>query len=95
MIQNNFLLHSNHIISILDLDLEECIIPKDTYLFPTTFYQCKNIKHIEIMSPTKIDNIDFSNMFQDSEQIESITLPKEVKLSNVPISVKIIRNTKR
>lgn len=92
-IQNEFLISENTIVSILNYDLENCIIPKNTSIDWQLLYSCRNIKSIEISKPSKINEIDFNECFSYFvlENLESITIPKSVKLLHVPTSVKIIR----
>lgn len=46
----------------------------------------------EVSLPAKIEAIDCENVFMDCDNLKSITVPKTVKLTNVPRTVQVIRN---
>lgn len=55
-----------------------------------TFKDCKKLKKIIIEKGTKLTELDCDKIFPGCDKLQSITLPKSVKLFNVPGNVQII-----
>lgn len=95
-IENGFLMGGDSIVSVLDLHLEKYTLPKNIQKedFELFIHSCNStIKELVISSPTKIENIDFSDEICSNrlKNLKKISVPKSVKLSHFPTTVQIIR----
>ena len=54
------------------------------------FAYCSALREVSL--PAKIEAINFGSVFMNCDNLKSITVPKSVKLTNVPRTVQVIRN---
>lgn len=95
-IEDVFFMGGDSIYSVLDLKLEKYTLPKNIQKedFELFIHSCySTIKELVISSPTKIENIDFSDEICSNrlKNLKKISVPKSVKLSHFPTTVQIIR----
>lgn len=96
-IEDVFLMDGDSIVSLLDKSLEKYTLPKNIqkedfeFVISSCYYN--DITELVISSPTKIENIDYSDETCNTclKNLKKITVPKSVKLSHFPTTVQIIR----
>ena len=88
-LQNGLCIYNDNINSVLNTEQEKYIIPKNVETLFGLEPVKEVVKELIIEGPTMIESIDF-RLFQ-FKSLKSITVPKSVKVSHMPVTLRLIR----